>query len=87
MLHETITLQRGFMQRCCIVAAAALHRVTPPKGHRDQVSVPSVVRSAGSSSSRTRGSPRGKQSVRPAVDDGTDRILFPSPGSVGAGFR
>ena len=25
MLHETITLQRGFMQRRCIVAATALH--------------------------------------------------------------
>ena len=59
------------------------------KGHRDQVSVHSVVRSAAGSSSTVReGSrTRGKQSVRPAVDDGTDRILFPSPGSMGAGFR
>ena len=58
------------------------------KGDRDQVSVPSVVRSAGSSSAVREGSrTRGKQSVRPAGDDGTDRILFPSPGSVGAGFR
>ena len=30
MLHETITLQHGFMQRRRLVAATALHRVTPP---------------------------------------------------------
>ena len=30
MLHETITLQRGFMQRRRLVAATALPRVTPP---------------------------------------------------------
>ena len=36
-LHETITLQRGFMQRRRLVAATASPRVTPPLGHRGYI--------------------------------------------------